>query len=84
MLPDRLFRYCATSFVPNPIFMGWPAPGSCPLAWCSWRRVTAFAGGSRVGQLAIAVMLTLGSSLNGAMVSSISSGHAEPPTHRSV
>jgi hypothetical protein len=28
--------------------------GSCPLAWCSWRRVTAFAGESRAGQLAIA------------------------------
>src|SRR3954451_720790 len=44
---------------------------SCPLAWCSWRRVTAFAGESRAGQLAIAVRLTLGSSLNGAIVSSV-------------
>src|SRR4051794_10306500 len=26
---------------------------SCPLAWCSWRRGTAFAGESRAGQLAI-------------------------------
>ena len=45
--------------------------GSCPLAWCSWRRVTAFAGESRAGQLAIAGRLTVGSSLNGAMVSSV-------------
>lgn len=35
------------------------------LAWCSWRRVTAFAGKAGPGQLAIAVMLTVGSSLNG-------------------
>ena len=47
------------------------AMGSCPLAWCSWRRVTAFAGKSRAGQLAIAGRLTVGSSLNGAMVSSV-------------
>jgi hypothetical protein len=44
---------------------------SCPVAWCSWRRVTAFAGESRAGQLAIAGRLTVGSSLNGAMVSSV-------------
>ena len=44
---------------------------SCPLPWCSWRRVTAFAGESRAGQLAIAGRLTVGSSLNGAMVSSV-------------
>jgi len=49
----------------------YPAVGSCPLAWCSWRRVTAFAGKSRAGQLAIAGRLTVGSSLNGAMVSSV-------------
>jgi hypothetical protein len=35
------------------------------------RRVTAFAGKSRAGQLAIAGRLTVGSSLNGAMVSSV-------------
>jgi hypothetical protein len=44
---------------------------SCPVAWCSWRWVTAFAGESRIGQLAIAGRLTAGSSLNGAMVSSV-------------
>jgi transposase len=40
-------------------------------AWCNWRWGTAFAGKSRAGQLAIAGRLTLGSSLNGAMVSSV-------------
>ncbi|MVT71444.1 hypothetical protein GPL21_41420, partial [Bradyrhizobium pachyrhizi] len=45
------------------------SPRSCPVAWCSWRRETAFAGKSRAGQLAIAGRLTVGSSLNGAMVS---------------
>ncbi len=45
--------------------------GSCPPAWCSWRWGTAFAGQSRVGQLAIAGRLTVVSSLNGAMVSSV-------------
>lgn len=49
----------------------WTSLRSCPLAWCSWRQVTAFAGESRAGQLAIAVRLTLGSSLNGAIVSSV-------------
>jgi hypothetical protein len=44
---------------------------SCPVAWCSWRWITAFAGESRAGQLAIAVRLTLGSSLNGAIVSRV-------------
>ena len=44
---------------------------SCPPAWCSWRWGTAFAGKSRAGQLAIAGRLTVGSSLNGAMVSSV-------------
>ena len=44
--------------VPVPFFFG-------------WRRVTAFAGKSRAGQLAIAGRLTVGSSLNGAMVSSV-------------
>lgn len=44
---------------------------SCPLAWCNWRRVTAFTGEGRAGQLAIAGRLTVGSSLNGAMVSSV-------------
>jgi transposase len=39
--------------------------------WCSWRRGTAFAGKGRAGQLAIAGRLTVGSSLNGAMVSSV-------------
>jgi hypothetical protein len=29
-------------------------PPIVSLAWCSWRRVTAFAGKSRAGQLAIA------------------------------
>ena len=45
--------------------------GSCPRAWCNWRRVTAFTGQGRAGQLAIAGRLTVGSSLNGAMVSSV-------------
>lgn len=45
--------------------------GSCPPAWCNWRWGTAFAGRSRVGQLAIAGRLTVGLSLNGAMVSSV-------------
>ena len=44
---------------------------SCPVAWCNWRRDTAFAGMGRAGQLAIAGRLTVGSSLNGAMVSSV-------------
>jgi hypothetical protein len=35
------------------------------MAWCSWWRVTAFAGESRAGQLAIAGRLTVGSSLRG-------------------
>ena len=48
-----------------------PQIGSCPLAWCSWRWVTAFAGKGRAGQLAIAGRLTMGSSLNGAMVSRV-------------
>jgi hypothetical protein len=43
---------------------------SCPRAWCSWC-VTCFTGRSRVGQLAIAGRLTVGSSLKGAMVSSV-------------
>lgn len=45
--------------------------GSCPRQWCNWRRGTAFAGKGRTGQLAIAGRLTVGSSLNGAMVSSV-------------
>src|SRR3954451_15524173 len=51
----------------------WPSATarSCPLAWCNWRRVTAFTGRSRAGQLAIAGRLTVGSSLNGAIVSSV-------------
>ena len=44
---------------------------SCPLAWCNWRWGTAFAGKGRADQLAIAGRLTVGSSLNGAMVSSV-------------
>lgn len=28
--------------------------GSCPVAWCGWRRVTAFTGRSRADQLATA------------------------------
>ena len=44
---------------------------SCPGAWCSWVEFTTFAGMGRVGQLAIAGKLTAGSSLNGAMVSSV-------------
>ena len=44
---------------------------SCPPAWCSWRWGTAFSGESRAGQLAIAGRLTVGLSLNGAMVSSV-------------
>jgi hypothetical protein len=46
-------------------------PGSCPVAWCSSVRVTAFAGMGRIGQLAIAGKLTAGSSPNGAIVSSV-------------
>ena len=53
------------------VFRALGSIGSCPLAWCSWRRVTAFAGRSRAGQLASAGRLTVGSSLNGAMVSSV-------------
>ena len=45
--------------------------GSCPVAWCSSVRVTAFAGMGRIGQLAIAGKLTAGSSPNGAIVSSV-------------
>lgn len=46
-----------------------------PLAGCSWRRTT-FAGHCRAGQLTIARRLTVGSSLNGAMVFSLLSGPA--------
>jgi hypothetical protein len=42
---------------------------SCPLAWCSWRRVGAIAGMGQRGQPAIAGRLRAGSSLKGAMVS---------------
>jgi hypothetical protein len=45
--------------------------GSCPLAWCNWRWDTAFAGHGRADKLAIAGRLTVGSSLNGAMVSGV-------------
>jgi|SRR5665213_951590 len=48
-----------------------PGARSCPPAWCNWRWDTAFAGKSRADQLAIAGRLTVGSSLNGAMVSSV-------------
>jgi hypothetical protein len=39
--------------------------------WCNWRWVTAFTGIGRAGQLAIAGRLTVGSSLNGAMVARV-------------
>ncbi|MET4279542.1 hypothetical protein ABIB68_007881 [Bradyrhizobium sp. F1.2.2] len=58
--------------------------GSCPVAWCSWRRVTNVAGESRAGQLAIAVRLTLGSPLNGAIVPVSCNGRAGRPIHHSV
>lgn len=69
-----LFPYCferpGNGFVRLERGLG-PRTGSRPLAWCSWRRVTAFTGRSRVDQPAIAGRLTMGSSLNGAMVSSV-------------
>ena len=55
----------------NRSFKGLRRGRSCPPAWCNWRWGTAFAGKSRAGQLAIAGRLTVGSSLNGAMVSSV-------------
>lgn len=42
--------------------------GSCPLAWCSWQRITSTSGLVRAGQLANAGRLTVGSSPIGAMV----------------
>src|SRR3954469_1863550 len=45
--------------------------GSCPVAWCSRGRSPRFTGVGRIGQLAIAGRLTAGSSLSGAMVSSV-------------
>jgi hypothetical protein len=46
--------------------------GSCPVAWCSWRGVIAtIAGLGRAGQAATAGNPTTGSSLSGAMVSSV-------------
>ena len=45
--------------------------GSCPEEWCNCGEVTAIAGVGRTGQLARAGRLTMGSSLNGAMVSSV-------------
>ena len=47
------------------------ADGSCPVEWCSWRRVTAMTGMGRTGQPAIAGRLTAGSSLKGAIVSRV-------------
>jgi len=45
---------------------------SCPVAWCNWRRVTAITGMSRAGrQPARAGRPTAGSSLSGAIVSSV-------------
>jgi hypothetical protein len=44
---------------------------SCPMAWCSWGRSPRYTGVGRIGQLAIAGRLTAGSSLSGAMVSSV-------------
>ena len=46
-------------------------PRSCPVEWCSWRRVTAMTGMGRTGQPAIAGRLTAGSSLKGAIVSRV-------------
>lgn len=48
-----------------------PLEDRVPFAWCSWRRVAAFTGQGRAGQLAIAGRLTVGSSLNGVMVSRV-------------
>ena len=45
--------------------------GSCPLGWCSLVLVTTVTGLGRIGQLAIAGRLTAGSSLKGAIVSSV-------------
>ena len=45
--------------------------GSCPVAWCSSSSVTTIAGVGRVGQAATAGRLTMGSSLMGAMLSSV-------------
>ena len=47
-------------------------PGSCPVAWCSFTGViTVFAGLGRIDQAATAGSPTIGSSLKGAMVSSV-------------
>ena len=49
-----------------------PEQRSCPKAWCSWNGVvTASAGLGRVGQAAAAGNPTIGSSLSGAIVSSV-------------
>jgi hypothetical protein len=47
------------------------AVGSCPVTWCSWFAVTTLPGMGQVDQAATAGRLTRGSSLNGAMVSSV-------------
>ena len=52
--------------------VGTRARRSCPTAWCRFGGVvTAFAGMGRVGQAATAGNPTIGSSLIGAMVSSV-------------
>ena len=62
---DELFKWCKDR--KEGLFVG-----SCPLAWCNWRRVTAIAGKAGPGiQPASAGRLTAGSSLKGAMVSSV-------------
>lgn len=63
---------CAANEGPILILQGTTeSPRSCPRAWCNWEWDTAFAGKSRTGQLAIAGRLTVGSSLSGAIVSSV-------------
>ena len=49
-----------------------PTTGSCPVAWCSSGGViAALAGMDRAGQAATAGSPTMGSSLNGAIVSRV-------------
>ena len=60
-LADALFR-----------FFVWIKTGSCPLAWCSLVGLIAtLAGKGWIGQAAPAGSPTTGSSLKGAMVSSV-------------
>jgi hypothetical protein len=65
------YRIEGATFVYRDRETGRLATRSCPWEWCNSRRVTAFTGIGRAGQLAIAGRLTAGSSLNGAMVSRV-------------